>query len=54
MANFGAAILYNQCIDIEDVEADHIIPISLGGADILENIQIVHWICNREKGNKAT
>ncbi|MYE27210.1 MAG: hypothetical protein F4X87_08335 [Chloroflexi bacterium] len=35
----------------EDVEADHIIPIWLGGSDNLQNIQIVHWICNREKGN---
>lgn len=36
----------------EDVEVDHIIPLSLGGSDSLENIQIVHWICNRAKGNK--
>jgi len=35
----------------DDVEADHIIPISLGGSDNLDNLQIVHWICNREKGN---
>ena len=35
----------------EDVEVDHIIPISIGGPDSLDNVQIVHWICNREKGN---
>ena len=35
----------------EDVEMDHIYPISVGGSDTLENIQIVHWICNRRKGN---
>jgi len=41
----------NSLFQGEDVEADHIIPIWLGGSDNLENIQIVHWICNREKGN---
>ncbi|MCY4063172.1 MAG: DUF262 domain-containing protein [Chloroflexi bacterium] len=38
----------------EDVEVDHIVPISLGGPDSLDNVQIVHWICNREKGNALT
>lgn len=34
----------------DDVEVDHIFPISIGGPDNIENTQIVHWICNREKG----
>lgn len=38
----------------EEVEVDHILPIAIGGSDTPDNIQIVHWICNREKGNKAT
>ena len=36
----------------DDVEVDHITPISLGGKDTAQNIQVVHWICNRVKGNK--
>ncbi len=43
----------NALFQGEDVEVDHIIPISLGGSDCLDNVQIVHWICNREKGNKT-
>lgn len=43
----------NALFQGEDVEVDHIIPISLGGSDSLDNVQIVHWICNREKGNKS-
>jgi len=35
----------------EDVEVDHMHPISVGGSDTLDNVQIVHWICNRKKGN---
>ena len=43
----------NALFQGDDVEVDHIIPISLGGEDSLDNIQIVHWICNREKGNEV-
>ena len=37
----------------EDVEADHIKPISVGGSDTLDNIQIVHPSCNRQKRNES-
>lgn len=32
---------------------DHIIPLSKGGADTLDNMQPAHWICNVRKGNKT-
>ena len=32
---------------------DHIVPIDRGGhPSALENLQLAHWICNRQKGNK--
>ena len=37
----------------DEVEADHIIPLAAGGPDSHENLQIVHWICNRIKGANA-
>ena len=32
---------------------DHVIPISKGGADTLDNMKLAHWICNIKKGNKV-
>ena len=31
---------------------DHVIPISKGGEDSLDNIRLAHWICNNQKSNK--
>lgn len=33
---------------------DHRIPLSKGGSDELDNLQLAHWICNNRKGNKVT
>jgi len=32
---------------------DHIKPISKGGQNSIKNIQLAHWKCNNEKGNKC-
>jgi 5-methylcytosine-specific restriction endonuclease McrA len=32
---------------------DHVIPVSKGGADTLENMRLAHWICNIKKGNRV-
>jgi 5-methylcytosine-specific restriction endonuclease McrA len=32
---------------------DHVIPISKGGLDVLDNLRLAHWICNIKKGNKV-
>jgi 5-methylcytosine-specific restriction endonuclease McrA len=31
---------------------DHVLPISKGGLDTMENVALAHWICNIRKGNK--
>jgi 5-methylcytosine-specific restriction endonuclease McrA len=36
---------------LDDLEVDHIIPVSLGGSDTLDNKQLLCSKCNREKGN---
>lgn len=34
----------------EDLDIDHIVPVSLGGSDDPENLQVTHASCNRSKG----
>jgi len=31
---------------------DHVIPLSKGGVDELDNLKLAHWICNIKKGNR--
>lgn len=38
-------------LDINDAEVDHIVPYSRGGETTLENAQLLHRHCNREKNN---
>lgn len=34
------------------VTLDHVIPLSRGGADEIDNTVACHYTCNMEKGNK--
>jgi len=45
-------ICKQQILDIDDAEADHIIPYSKGGKTDINNAQLAHRYCNRSKGNK--
>jgi 5-methylcytosine-specific restriction endonuclease McrA len=50
------------CLDVIDLSLprnsrfgatiDHVMPVSKGGADTLENMKLAHWICNIKKGAK--
>lgn len=40
-----------QILSIDDAEVDHIIPFSKGGNTVIENAQLLHRHCNREKNN---
>lgn len=31
---------------------DHIMPLSKGGTDDFENLQLAHWVCNNRKSDK--
>lgn len=31
---------------------DHVVPLSRGGSDELDNLRLTHWICNNAKSNK--
>ena len=41
-----------KCGSKKNLEVDHIKPISLGGTNDLENLQILCRKCNRTKGNR--
>ena len=41
-----------QCGNNENLEFDHIIPFSEGGANTKRNIQLLCQTCNRSKSNK--
>lgn len=36
---------------MKDITFDHILPLSKGGFDELENYQLAHWKCNQAKGD---
>ena len=40
-----------QCGSNENLEFDHIIPVSKGGANTYRNIQLLCEVCNREKSD---
>ena len=37
--------------NMSDLTLDHIIPVSRGGTDKLDNLRLAHELCNRERGN---
>ncbi len=41
----------NKILSIDDAEVDHMKPFSLGGETTIENAQLLHRHCNREKNN---
>jgi 5-methylcytosine-specific restriction endonuclease McrA len=40
-------------VHLSDVDIDHVVPVSLGGTDKLDNLQVTHSRCNRSKGNRV-
>lgn len=40
-------------VDPQDLSIDHIIPITRGGTDHGESLQVAHRLCNARKGNRA-
>lgn len=35
-------------------EIDHLVPVSMGGANVISNLRPLHWSNNRAKSNKLT
>lgn len=38
---------------MRDVTVDHIVPVSRGGTDRLDNLQLAHERCNQVRGNQS-
>lgn len=47
----GKCQLCGKKLTLDDMTLDHIVPLNLGGADKLENIQIACFACNQLKRN---
>lgn len=45
----GMCYLCGQSVDRADLQFDHVIPLSKGGAHSMENIRVTHEICNKRK-----
>jgi len=46
------ALCNKTIFETDEIHSDHIKPISKGGEDIIENMQITHASCNLSKGNR--
>lgn len=42
----------NKSLENSKINIDHIIPVALGGMDILENVRLAHASCNQSFSNK--
>lgn len=40
-------------VHVTDAEVDHVVPYASGGRTTLDNAQLLHTLCNREKGKKS-
>lgn len=49
----GICQLCKQPLNIEEMNLDHIIPVSLGGVTLWENLQATYAKCNISKGNNG-
>jgi 5-methylcytosine-specific restriction endonuclease McrA len=50
----GICPLCNTSLTISESTLDHITPISKGGQNIAQNIQLTHDLCNSKKGDATT
>jgi len=46
--------LCGRFIALDDASIDHLIPLSKGGRNRIDNIAVVHMWCNHEKGDKES
>jgi 5-methylcytosine-specific restriction endonuclease McrA len=51
---YGEACMNPQCGGEDSIlTIDHVVPVSKGGANTMENVQILCYTCNRRKGNRS-
>jgi 5-methylcytosine-specific restriction endonuclease McrA len=36
----------------DEIDVDHILPLSLGGETAIDNLRVTHKSCNRSRGNR--
>lgn len=46
------ALCNEPIVNMKDATIDHKVPVSQGGQDNLQNLQLAHDRCNQKKGNK--
>jgi 5-methylcytosine-specific restriction endonuclease McrA len=53
MRDLGICQICLRYANILDCNVDHIVPVSKGGSDAMENLQLTHIWCNSRKSNKT-
>jgi len=51
---YGPTCMVPDCENIGDLELDHIVPLSKGGAHAVDNFQLLCSWCNKSKGNRSS
>ncbi len=47
----NCAICGEPMMTMDDITIDHLVPLSRGGLDVLDNLRLAHAKCNEKRGN---
>lgn len=46
--------LCGEPVELDQVDLDHLVPVSLGGTNHADNLRVAHASCNRARGNRES